>query len=122
LRIVSTFVPGAIDPVWVFHTAAFARSFLVAVVESRDNGDSVDDKGQRALTFLRGYQDANHIKGQTTFVNVSSRSSIASLVRTTLSEAAGTAFVDGNAVVFYGPDADACKTMLTALGAPKWCY
>lgn len=119
MRVVSTFVPGAIDPVWVFHTEAFARTLLVAVVESRDSGDSVDEKGQRALAFLRGYQDANHIQGQTTFVNVSSRDSINRLVRTTLSEAAGTAFVDGNAVVFYGPDADACKTMLAALGAPK---
>jgi len=96
-----------------------ARNLLVAVVVSGDGGASIDANGQRTLTFLRDYQDENHLKGRTTFVNVFAKDSITRLVRAKLSEAAGAAFVDGNAVVFYSPNAVTCKLLLTALGAPQ---
>jgi hypothetical protein len=120
LGVVSTFLPGAGDSVWAFHTELLARSLLVAVVESCDRGVSVDESGHSTLVFLRAHQDANHRKSRTRFVNVSAGDSVGRLVRTILTETACHAeFLAGNAVVFYGACAITCRRMLIALGAPK---
>jgi hypothetical protein len=119
VRVVSTLVPGAVGAVRVFQSEVFARTLLVAVVESCDGGATVNDNGRRSLEFLRGYQDAKHPRGQTTFVNVKARDSVARLVRASLLAAATRDFLDGNALVFYGSSAPICDLMITAIGAPN---
>jgi len=119
LRIVSTFVPGAVGPVRVFRSEVLERMVLVSVVQSPDGGVSVDGDGQRSLEFLRAHQDANYPKARTKFVNVTTRDAVSRLVRANVSAAVTTAFVEGNALVFYGPNPAVCNLMLTALGAPK---
>lgn len=118
LRIVSTFVPGAVGPVRVFRSEVLEHVVLVSVVESPDGGASVNGDGQRSLEFLRAHQDANYPKARTKFVSVTPGTSVGRLVRTNVSAAATYAFIEGNALVFYGRNAAVCKLMLTALGAP----
>jgi hypothetical protein len=119
VRVTSRLIPGAIDAVRVFESEVFARTLLVAVVESCDGGATVNDDGRRSLEFLRRYQDVKHPRGQTTFVNVKARASVVRLVRESLLAAASRDFVDGNALVFYGPNAPVCDSMIAAIGAPK---
>ena len=119
MRIVSTVVPGAVGPVRVFRSEVLERVVLVSVVQSPDGGVSVDGDGQRSLEFLRAIQDAHYPKARTKFVSVTTRDSVGRLVRANVSAAATDAFVEGNALVFYGPNPAVCNLMLAALGAPR---